>query len=268
MRFYFRLIMLLLVVVCSGCRTPKVASQWTGEPITIDGEMTDWDSLRRTAFDDDGILVGIANDSGNVYCLLRSRDATLKEAITRGGLTVWIDSTGRKKKNVCLRYRSMSGLAMPEPGERMPGSGGTMPVEPAMPGVGELLLSDGEGEARLAADGPEGFAAGTGRNVENPTYELRIPLQAGDSTRFALNARPGQTIALGLEWGGMDPGDRDKMRDRKKDRGGIGGMPPGGMSGGMPPGGMDRGGGKRGEMKQKMERQKLWIRVPLASMPE
>lgn len=96
-----------------------------------------------------------------------------------------------------------------------------------------------------------------------------MPLKKGDVSQYGIGAQPGQAIFLGLEWGGVSRGDRQRtMPERGGGRGGggrgggMGGGPPGGGRGGAGGDWVDRPGG--GSRPQAAEKQELWVKTKLA----
>jgi hypothetical protein len=198
-----------------------------------------------------------------------------------GGLTLWLDNSGKKKKDFGIRY---TGEPLLPDLQKMGGSGeggfeesltpeqrqNLVDREKAMADQITFINKKSNLEIKLKVDGSGGPAVCFDSVGGIYAYEFSIPLQKGDAYDCAIGAKPGQTICLGLEWGGM--GDRQSMRQG----GGGMGMPPGGGppggGGGMPPGGGGMGGGppgggRSGARMQQPEKQEVWVKTKLASSP-
>jgi hypothetical protein len=262
------------LILLSGCKTQKLQTYWSAKPVKVDGEMTEWPSGSIAYFEDLGVQLGLRNDDQNLYVLFRFNNQAWARAIRMGGMTLWLDNSGKKKKDFGIRYRggpSFSDLKMPGTSDRGGFQQAMTPeqqkrlLDMEQDTVGQITVIDKKGnqEMTIRPDGSGGPAVSFASPQGTYTYEFSIPLKRSDVFRYAIGAQPGQVICLGLEWGGINKEDRQEMRDRMG--GGMGGPPPGGMSGG-PPGGMggppDGRGGGRG--MQTPEEEELWVKTQLA----
>jgi len=259
------------LVLLAGCNTQEVQTYWSAEPVKVDGEMAEWASGSTAYFEDLGVQLGLRNDDQNLYVLFRFSNQAWARAIRMGGVTLWLDSAGKKKKDFGIRYTggpSFSDLKMPGTSDR---GGFRQAMTPEQQQrlfdmeqdtVGQITVIDKKSnqEMTMRADGSGGPAVCFASPQGVYTYEFAIPLHKGDVFDFGVGTEPGQVICLGLEWGGMSKEDRAKMRE------GMGGGPPGGIGGG-PPGGMGGGRGGRpggGSRPQAPEKQELWVKTQLA----
>jgi hypothetical protein len=263
------LLALMIFTLVVACKTQEVQTRWSPGPVKVDGEMDEWASGSTVYFEDLGVQLGLSNDSQNLYVLFRFSNHAWARAIRMGGLTLWLDNSGKKKKDLGISYTggpSMLDLPMqgsssrggfreamtPEMQQRL----AEMEQNPA--GQITLIHKKGSQEITLRPDGSGGPAAGFASPRGIYTYEFSIPLEKGDVFDCAIGAEPGQTISLGFEWGGMSKEDRQKMMERMG--GGMGSPPPGSMSGGR--GGM--GGRPGGPRMRSAEKQELWVKTQLA----
>lgn len=266
------------LVLLAGCKTQEVQTHWSAEPVQVDGEMTEWASGSTVYFEDPGVQLGLCNDSKNLYILFRFSNQAWARAIRMGGVTLWLDNSGKKKKDFGIRYTG--GPSLSELQRMRPSSEGGFresltpeqeqrlaEMEKATADQITVIDKKSNQTITLAADGSGGLAVSFDSPQGIYTYEFSIPLRKNDVLDYAIEAQPGQTICLGLEWGGMSKEDRERMGGGPP--GGMGGGPPGGMDGG-PPGSMGggRGGGPRGGGRmQPPEEQELWVKTQLASSP-
>lgn len=265
------------LILLAGCNTQQVETQWSTGSVKVDGEITEWGDISTSYFEESGVQLGLCNDTDNLYVLFRFNDPQWARAIRMGGVTLWMDNSGKKKKDFGIRYTGgppPSDLKEPEG----PSPGGfresltpeqqerLADVEKEMADRITVVDKKANREITLRPDGSGGpvvcFASLQGIYA----YEFSIPLEKGDVFDCAIGAKPGQTICLGLEWGGM--GDRQRMRQgmgagKGPSPGGGGSMPPGG--GGM--GGGPPGGGRGGSRMQAPEKQELWVKTELALPP-
>jgi hypothetical protein len=270
--------LLLLAFACStllaGCKTQEAQTHWSAAPVQVDGEMTGWDGMPTNYFEDLGAQLGLCNDSENLYILFRFSNQTWLRAIRMGGVTLWLDNSGKKKKDFGIRYTGGPSLSELQKLGMFSGGGFRERLTPEQQQhlaemekatADQITVIDKKNnqEMTMRADGSGGPAACFASPQGVYTYEFSIPLEKGDVFDCGIGAGPGQVICLGLEWGGMSKEDRANMMKR------MGGGPPGGMGGGR--GGGDRGGmggGRGGPRMQPPEKQELWVKTQLASPSE
>lgn len=268
-----RVMFLALVglILLASCNTQEVETQWSIGSVKVDGEITEWADMSTSYFEESGVGLGLCNDTENLYILFRFNNPQWARAIRMRGVTLWLDNSGKKKKDFGIRYTggpSLSDLqklgaasgggfresVTPEQQKRL------ADVEKEMPDRITVVDKKANREITLRPDGSGGPAVCFASLEGVYAYEFSIPLEKGDAFDCAIGAKPGQTICIGLEWGGM--GDRQRMRQ------GMGGGPPGGMGGGPPGmGGARPGGGRGGSRMQPPEKQELWVKTELASAP-
>jgi len=266
------------LIISSGCssKTTEMQSHWSTESIKVDGQSEDWADTPLTCFKDSQVSLGLRNDAENLYILFRFKNETWARLIARGGMTLWLDNMGKKKKDFGIRYTggpSPSQLQQsgegrfrdrltPEQQERM------LERHAEMAKQVTIIDKQADKEISVPADGSQGPAASFAYEQGFYSYEFKIPLQGREDNCYAIGAQAGQTVGLGLEWGGMDA-----QRQMRQERGrGMrdGGRRPGGMGpgqGGRRPGGRGRGQGDRagGSRRQLLEKQKIWVKILLVS---
>jgi hypothetical protein len=88
----------------AGCKTQEVQTNWSAEPVNVDVEMTEWTGGSTVYFEDIGVQLGLRDDNQDLYLLFRFSNQTWVRAIRRSGVTVWLDTSGKKKKNFRIRY--------------------------------------------------------------------------------------------------------------------------------------------------------------------
>ncbi len=270
--------------------SPEISPHWTDKPIYIDGNIDDWSGLPTTFLEDQGAVIGLANDSENLYVQVRFRDAIWARAIHRSGLTLYLDADGGKNKNIGLKF--VGGPTFAEIREASPGRDssdgqrwqgeGRSPREgmnqDRMRGRDDTLFSyfDKKGliDATINIDGANGPKVAWGIDHGFYVYEFSIPLAQSKVRDYGLGLEPGKKIGFGAEWGGRPEGmggpDGGGPRLSGGFPGGGGGMMGGGD--GDNDGGMERGGGMRGErpggeqMRKAMTKQEFWTKTKLAVM--
>jgi hypothetical protein len=263
-------------ILLFNCKGTEVQTNWSTTQVKIDGEANDWANTPMVYFEESGVQLGLRNDSENLYILFRFSNQAWARAIRMGGLTLWFDNSGKKKKDFGIRYAGGPSISEMQK-EGMPNRGGfwdsltpeqqqhLTDMQTAAANQIIVINKKSEQERAISADGSAGPAVSFGSPQGVYVYEFSIPLQRGDVSHYGIGAQPGQAICLGLEWGGMSKADR---ASREK----MGGGPPGGMGGGRhggmgggPPGGGRPHGGRGGPGMQSTEKQEIWVKTSLAS---
>lgn len=294
----------VIVAVClcvPACGSPTIQGRWKDREIKIDGDYRDWESSLYH-FEDAGIYAGVLRDETYLYLCVSSSDPARVRQALHGGLTVWFDATGGRKKSLGIRFP----VGAPSPaGERPPrtGRGGEPPnfqklLERFTGPEREIeLLRDSSASRRMLVADAAGLDVQIGLVEDVLTYELRIPLAASPEFPYAIAASPVQTVSVGLmttALGGRRaprPGDSDSSGGRSgrdepswgQGDGGLDGPPGGGPRYQGEPGGDggDGGGGDRGSgrgprgprggrprgdvVPNRGEPLELWFRVALPS---
>ena len=256
-------------IIAAGCNTQEVETQWSAGSVKVDGEITEWADMSTSYFEESGVQLGLCNDTENLYVLFRFDNPQWARTIRMGGVTLWLDNSGKKKKDFGIRYTGGPPLSdLEEPGASDPG-GFRQSLTPEQQQrfadlekdmANQIIVVDKEGNQKMSlpTDGSSGPAVCFGSLQGIYAYEFSIPLQRGDVFDYAIGAKPGQVICFGLEWGGR--GDRQRMRP-EMGGGRRGGGGRGGMGGGPP------GGGRGGSRMQPPEKQELWVKTELALPP-
>jgi len=269
------LILALAVTLATGCESQQMVTSWSADTATVDGKMTEWAESPLTIIRDTNVRVAMRNDDATLYLLVCCSDAATVRSIQMSGMTVWLDASGKKKKDFGLRFiggpsfedLKASGLMSKDDLPGGAGSGRGAPFghgegasgqsqtqqRPPMAGRAELAFIDKKNDATtdIAVRGDDGPAAKCGVTKGLCLYEFSIPLKSEDSGDVVLAVKPGGKLSVGLEWGGAPEGKRPSGGGPGGgDEGmGLGGGFPGGGSGGGPgggPGGMPPGGGPGG----------------------
>jgi hypothetical protein len=175
---------------------PSIDAVWRSASLVVDGSTGDWASLQRV---DNGPMVGVANDDRAVYLAVASNEPNVRRQLATG-LVVWFDPSGREAQTFGLR---LEGLA-PDP---LPGATPTANVGDALgttSAAHELesfdLLGPGKSQRRLIEQTSAiGIGLASGMADRAVIYEVKLPLAKSDATPYAVEARPGATIFVGIE---------------------------------------------------------------------
>lgn len=254
-------LLLLPALALSGCKKMELSSAYPDREITVDGDYSDWQGAL-TYLEKKNISVGLLNDDKYLYVCLATNDRKLQMQMLRMGFTLWFDAAGGSKKNFGIHYPLGlidNGISMREIAKQR--------REGIITGFSNLRMSEFEIWGRKKEDKQRYRLAeikGLQLKLSNQNgmlvYELKVPLFKNGENPFAIGAKKGQSIGMGLETPEPDfsaPRDRES---RNRDSGGLSGGRMGGRSGGM--GG--RSGGMQGEKPQISETLKIWAKVQLA----
>lgn len=89
----------LIVIVFAGCASVTVyTSAYQPTPQKLDGHNDDWTG--KMYYDSKAKMVyGMSNDNENLYVNLKIIDQTVQRKVLMTGLTLWIDTLGKKQKH-------------------------------------------------------------------------------------------------------------------------------------------------------------------------
>lgn len=255
-----------LAALLAACASvPVVPARSGGGSVRIDGDRMDWEG-DYTPLDGNQLWLGVRNDDDYLYLAILSESPAVVTPLVFRGLDLWVDPSREKQKSTGLRFplgeaaRAKSGGRRGSRAVAPPDSGSGESGRPALPEypsaallpdslgrmADRLELLDGDSvTARLSLSeaGKRGIEAAARLDRGAFFYELRIPLRARSEGEFAVGARPGDTIEIGLQTPKVDQ-SRYRRRDREE-----GGEPAGGFRGGereAGEGGPPRGRGFRG----------------------
>lgn len=250
----------LLLPQLSACNDQTITTAWAESPIIVDGRIEDWPETAITFFPDEELTVGAANDSANLYLILRFRNPSWARSIRMSGLSIWVNPENKKDRDIGVKFIGGAGLP-----DRQPPTGTEEPMTRRIsPPPERFLFIEKErlAEVMIPTDGSMGPAAACDTSNGVFTYEFTLPWRASVAGSYGIAMTPGQKYAIGAEWGKMDD-RREQMRGNGPPGGGMGGMPGGGPPGGMggrPGGGMGRPGGQRPQIEEK----EYWIKSETA----
>lgn len=270
----------LAFTLVAEAKDSETNSIWTPSTITLDGQRTDWPGNSISSLPDvKGASFGVCNDSQNVYVMLCFQNDQWARVIKMGGLTVWLDPQGKKKKQFMLKLVGGPGWEeimkasgrSPRPNQRTPSDSDQENGRERMrrsDTVFTCMQKDYLEEKAIPINGKEGPAAAFAVDKGFFVYEFSVPLRESSVLYYGLGAQPGQAISVGLVWGDIDRsnmgGQRNETGFQMGDRPGRGGFGGGGFPGEMGRGGGRREGGGEGQ-RQMPQKEEVWLKARLAS---
>ena len=268
-----------LAVFCTGvvaAKDPELKSAWPQAPVKVDGSAAQW-AGSLAPLPDDPILVGVRNDADYLYLCLKTSDGRLKAQLAKTGMTVWVNGAGKNKRGYGVRFPAGGALQQvldenAEPEARpTPGTPATIDDSKV-----ELIGPTDRDRLTVARGDADPVQAALGDDSGVTVIELRFPLKPSENHPLAVEAKPGATIALGLETERVRYVHHRKAGETEAEAEDVPPAPHGGWGDGRDYGGYGgyaaerrargQGPGEGGAVE--MPRWvRLWTRVTLAAVP-
>ncbi|MDB5014738.1 MAG: hypothetical protein JWQ25_2940 [Daejeonella sp.] len=255
-------------------------NMWMQHPVVVDGNSEEWHEPLNNFNSETKLAFALGNDKQNLYLIIESLDEVTTGRLIRGGLTLNINTLGKKKDGIKLNFLGMKHPAPPhgelkdstfrhvEKGEHDPGvraisvSGFKNIVD------GSLVMPNNAGIQVAAAFNkhkdyicelaiPLAQLNLNGKEAKGITYQIKINSAGGNPER---RHEGGQ----GVEDGGTSR--RGGMGGGGGRKGGSGGM--GGGGGGRKGGGGGMGSRKGDEGSVDSSKSDFWIKYQLAKPDE
>ncbi len=249
--------LMLMLVSCSG--PMKLQSDWTDEPVQVDGRQEEW-ATGLNFVESEKILFGIRNDRDYLYLCIIPQERMTGIQMMMQGFTVWLDSTGGKSRILGIKFPLGTDGVLPVP------MGGPMVRKQQDGGDFDRQMQERLREYEVLGPAPNDrrrFSVGEDSTLSvqlkmserGPVYELKVPLRAGRGQIYGIGTQPGRWVGIGLE---VTEIRREPPRNGGKPMGG--GRPTGGGMGGP-------GGGMRMMNPEMFEPMKWWTRVLMSDRP-
>lgn len=224
-------------MLLAGCGSVQIKSRWRTADDVIDGKSTGW-FFSATALDESRASVVALNDDEYLYIGLTTTDRDLQRLMIREGVAVWFDRDGGSKKTFGVRPVALERpMGQVEEGREV----GTRAIGPSPEGSAtgfeevDVYTSGEDQPQRMATLAAGGVYIRYHRSRDTLFYELRVPLTESGTHPFAIGAKPGVTLGMGLE------SSMSRALQRFNGEGGERGARPEGGVGGRRGGGMGRG---------------------------
>ncbi len=250
----------MILLLLSGCGEEEIQSTWACSSVIIDGQLKEWSDGSLTHFDDKRLALGAQNDSAYLYLAAQIADEKLQRLVTMGGITLWIDPSGRKNKDLEMHLPAWQRGALD------PSRGGfwqvmsddqkakaQIQIEEMCGGV--LIVDKQSIQSRAFPKGStSGFAGAMSISGGILSFEIRIPIHIQEyfsnytalGTKSKVGITLGRSRTAGLAESGPMPG---------------GSMGPAGTRGN----GERRGGKPEREDLSSANSSEIWIEVSLAT---
>jgi len=98
---------------------PAVISQlsWQTTPVVVDGKLSEWQAPLRFYDTETKLNYVVSNDKENLYICIRAADEKSQLKIMRAGMQIWIDTSGKKNKQVGISFPLSAKTRTNEDGE-------------------------------------------------------------------------------------------------------------------------------------------------------
>jgi len=209
----FLLSLVILAVCFAGFSEEKaVESMWVGSSLSIDGKDDDWagDTLNfEKKFEVD---YAFRNDADNLYVLFIFKDPVYQSTIKDTGMTLWINTEGKKKKKYGIHFNTrrvtaegIISLLEKQQGPLPEAEKNNIRSKPFYFFYqGDVKDKKGKILTPTALGGE--LAAPLFRAQEKQkmmVYELVMSLRILEKLSAKHKMEPGKTVKVGFEWGGL-----------------------------------------------------------------
>jgi hypothetical protein len=278
----FKINILFVVLFLFWSCKPQI-QLYTNRPpqteIKIDGKVGDWGSILWFYDDKSNLYYAVSNDKNNLYIGIKADDQAAQMKIMRGGLDVYIDSTGKCSDKM--------GISYPVPGKRdkqdlprfQPGMGNFDPGQIRSGAIKrmntiKIFGFPHEKDGILPIENNTDISAAIDWGKDNLlSYEVRIPFKSFTKNTLVANDST-RSLMIGLKLKGVASDFSRGGGERRMGGEGMGRGSRGGMVGGM--GGRGRMGGEgesnresldgreQGNMQSLNKTNQIWIKSKLA----
>jgi hypothetical protein len=251
-------------------------SIWAASPLTIDGLVSDWEGDPLIMEKKVKVEYAFRNDADTLYVLFKFNDLKYLSSIEITGMTLWIDTEGKKNKDLGVKFtkkkisadeyiailEKQQGILSDEQKENVRAS--------AFYFISQAEAVDKKGNPWKQSEGGEaikGAAFNVSIEQNAVTYEFKLPFKNLTSAILGTEREPYEVVGIGFEWGGLT----DEMRENfmKGNAGGDSG--PMGISEGGRGGGAAQGVGFDGAspegltaLRQMTKKYSFWTAIRLA----
>jgi hypothetical protein len=209
----FLLFFLILIFSLQGFSKEKIiASSWVTSPLTIDGSNEDWGNEDLNFEKKVDVDFAFRNDAENLYILFIFKDPKYLSSIDATGMTLWLNTEGKKKKNYGLTFikKQVSADAFISILEQQKGTlseeeENNIRANPRYFLHNIKVVGKEIEPASQQTDSEEASAAlfRSMRQERMVMYEFAVPLNRVTEQVHGIGTEPGKIVKIGFEWGGL-----------------------------------------------------------------
>jgi hypothetical protein len=275
----FLICSILSVAACNGSKhsgkTAAMPGNWQKEPVTIDGDSKEWPSPYPNYDSKAMIAYATSNDKDNLYITIESGDEYTQMKILKAGLTVWIDTDGKKGQYLAIHYplqdendpyetaKKDKDGSSPSRSSQPRGAEFNQKIKRALSDATQLSLegfSACSGGFAVAQNNDCGIKVSVGVDeYKELIWEASIPFKAIYNKTHITKSDMGRPISVCFAVKGFKkPSSNSGNNENASSAGSTGNSSMGGSGHGGMGGGRGGGGGKRGGMGQDDPREHLF----------
>jgi len=175
-----------------GCSSEKYISKWASSKITVDGKDNDWTNKTKFYKDQD-ILVGVQNDSKNLYVLFETPDRMKMMQIMHRGFIVWLDNDGGSSEDFGIKFPIGK-----KRGNFYPGKDMKEVEQNFMPTEMEIYNKHDKSWSSFNIGQAKGISVAVSTNDNKLIYEMSIALHPQKGDDYFLNPKADK-IGIGFQ---------------------------------------------------------------------
>lgn len=232
---FFLIIVSMFTLTIIGCNRLEFESQWSEDPISVDGKDMDWETETLHQLESMPVSLGLRNDEEFLYILLLVDNAMMAENLRAAGISLWFTRENEKHPNLGFHYTGSDTVwSDPDPDdsfwEYLTTDQKTRFRRRRSELKNMIRVVHGDKSLQISLEGSKGVAAAPVLQQGFLGYEFMIPIQIGENRPYAIESQPGATIEIEIILGGIE---REEMPQGYSEGGEMGGGRMGGRGGGM-----------------------------------
>jgi len=221
------IIILILTLLITGIAKIKSSnSQWTTTSVIIDGKAAnEWSDVKFFHEEKPAVAYAFKNDVNNLYIFFGFKDRVSMSTVMKLGMTIWIHDKKKKRryginfKNITIPMEKYIVMLERKYGpmteNRKEKMRKTRFVSLNINTIRGKKIKENTPAYGIKNLKPR-FAIGWSQN-KTPIFEIRIPLKREDGKIAGLGAKPGDSVVLGIEWGGWNKQMKKMARKRHRE---------------------------------------------------
>ncbi|MBN1779609.1 hypothetical protein JW948_00650 [bacterium] len=198
----------LVALTFLSCGRLVLKSTRIQDPIAIDGNDADWESVPLTRFDSWDVSLGLANDRASLYVLVYFENPMLLMEAGMRGMDLAIYTQDSHTPALRLHYTGADGPGSehdPGPGDSfwmcLSGEQQKRFLEQQRAMKNQIVVTGGEKTDRIDPDGSGGVCAARIMRSVFSGYEWKIPISGNEKGLYTLNAGPGEPLDIRMHLG-------------------------------------------------------------------
>jgi hypothetical protein len=275
----FAILCLLLTVTYQvSAKENVIKSSWTDIPVKIDGFINEWKDDTLNVEDKVKVDYAFKNNADYIFVFFRFNDPKYLSTIEHTGITLWLNTQGKKKKNLGVKFtkKQISADEYIAMLEKRQGPLGAEQKEQfrqnASYTISQAKMVDKKGKP-LDHDEQSASMGESANNVsvqeDSVVYEFRVDIKGMPEEVLGKAATPGEMLKIGFEWGGLTDEIRKEYMKGSASGGDSGpiGISEGGRGGGGTEGAGFGGASPAGltALRKMTKEYSFWVDVHLAA---